>query len=338
MSALRVENLSISVSKKKVFFEDISFEVAAGELVTLIGPAGSGKSILLQTIAGLHPHTSGHVYLGDQDISDLKPNMRDIAMVFQNEALFEHWSVQDNIRMALHSEEISNLEADQRLALVISMLELDKLLDVPIAHLTAGNKQRVAVARAFMREASLFLFDDPFGKLPARLRSSMRQKLARFRRTLKSPMLMVTQERSEALAVADRVIVLQDGHIRAQGTTREIYIRPPNIFTANQTGELNMDFTDPRAFELNPSQFTLCIRPEHLRPCTEKEARLKGTVWNVECLGASTSVIVVSEMQKYLSFMVLGQPHFEQGQVVYLSFEDKNLLVYDVYGNLTSKP
>jgi len=226
-----------------VAVDDVSLEVADGEFLVLVGPSGCGKSTTLRTIAGLEDATAGAITLGDESITDRKPQHRDIAMVFQSYALYPHMSVRENMAFGL---EESTAMADDDIATTVEdtaeMLDIEELLDRKPGDLSGGQQQRVALGRAIVREPSVFLMDEPLSNLDAKLRSQMRTELQQLQEQLGVSTVYVTHDQTEAMTMGDRIAILDDGRLQQVGTPLECYHEPANTFVAGFIGEPSMNF------------------------------------------------------------------------------------------------
>jgi multiple sugar transport system ATP-binding protein len=222
--------------------ESFSLVVEPGEFVALLGPSGCGKTTLLRMLAGLETVTSGQVLIGGRDVTHLPPGQRGLAMVFQQYALYPHMSVRDNMAFGLRNSGVATAEIDTRIAAAAKMLELDALLARRPAQLSGGQRQRVAIGRAVVKEPSAFLFDEPMSNLDAALRSRTRVELARLHKRLKATMLLVTHDQVEAMTLADRVVVMNQGRIEQVATPIEAYRRPATRFVAGFVGSPPMSF------------------------------------------------------------------------------------------------
>lgn len=219
----------------------IDAEVRDGEFLILVGPSGCGKSTLLRMIAGLEEITSGEMRIGDRVINDVEPNGRDIAMVFQNYALYPHKKVKDNMAYGLKLKRVPKAEIDEKVAHAASILDLGLLLDRYPRELSGGQKQRVAMGRAIVRDPAVFLFDEPLSNLDAKLRVQMRAEIKALHQRLDTTMVYVTHDQVEAMTMADRIIVMRSGRIEQIGTPLELYENPANDFVATFIGSPSMN-------------------------------------------------------------------------------------------------
>jgi multiple sugar transport system ATP-binding protein len=220
----------------------VDLEVADGEFVVLVGPSGCGKSTTLRMIAGLESITAGRLRIGDREVNDLPPKDRDIAMVFQNYALYPHMSVYENMAFALTLRKLPKAEIDRRVRDAARILGLEAVLDRKPKQLSGGQRQRVAVGRAIVRQPQVFLFDEPLSNLDAKLRVQMRREIARLHRELGATMIYVTHDQVEAMTLGDRIVVLNAGHVQQIDTPMALYERPRNKFVAGFIGSPAMNF------------------------------------------------------------------------------------------------
>ncbi|MFT4621567.1 MAG: multiple sugar transport system ATP-binding protein [Myxococcota bacterium] len=298
MASLTFRSLNKSYGSTRVL-KGVNATVADGEYLVLVGPSGCGKSTLLRCIAGLEEITEGELRIGDRLVNDLAPRERDVAMVFQSYALYPHMTVRENMAFALRVARRPRTEIDAAVGKAAEMLDLEPLLDRLPAQLSGGQRQRVAMGRAIVRRPSVFLFDEPLSNLDASLRHHMRVELKRLHKRLDATIVHVTHDQVEALTLADRILVLNEGVVQQVGTPRELFDRPANTFVATFIGSPSMallpavgdghsaavDGVDGR-FEVEADgPFTFGVRPTDLR-VTEPGAGLVATIDVVESLGA----------------------------------------------------
>jgi multiple sugar transport system ATP-binding protein len=296
--------------------EDFNLEVADGELLVLVGGSGSGKSTILRMVAGLETVTSGTIRIDDREITHLAPRERDVAMVFQDYALYPHLTVRENLSLGLKLRKVPKAEIERRVTWAAGMLGLDPLLDRRPKQLSGGQRQRVAMGRAMVREPLVFLFDEPLSNLDAGLRAQMRIEIGGLQRRLNTTTIYVTHDQVEAMTLGDRIVVLANGVIQQVGRPIELYRSPVNRFVAGFIGTPTMNFIDgqlddasfvaegvrlalPREGMFGPvsAKVTLGIRPEDLLLTngTQGVARpsgspLAGRVVLVERLGGTSHV------------------------------------------------
>ncbi|HSU63761.1 MAG TPA: sn-glycerol-3-phosphate import ATP-binding protein UgpC [Burkholderiales bacterium] len=278
MAALSFREVRKSYSEQEVI-HGVSMEVADGEFVVIVGPSGCGKSTLLRMVAGLETITSGEIRIGERVVNNLEPKDRDIAMVFQNYALYPHMSVYENMSYGLRIKGFSREQIETRVRRAAGILELQPFLTRKPRQLSGGQRQRVAMGRAIVREPAVFLFDEPLSNLDAKLRVQMRAELQALHRRLGTTSLYVTHDQVEAMTLAHRMIVMNAGRAEQIGTPLEVYAKPATTFVAGFIGSPPMNLV-PRDGKL------LGVRPEHLEPCAESEAKLVAEVDLVEQLGA----------------------------------------------------
>jgi len=265
----------------------MSAEVSDGEFLVIVGPSGCGKSTLLRMVAGLELITSGEIRIGARVVNELEPKDRDIAMVFQNYALYPHLSVYDNMAYGLRIRRLTRAQIEERVQRAAQILELGPFLRRKPRELSGGQRQRVAMGRAIVREPAVFLFDEPLSNLDAKLRVQMRAELQSLHRRLGTTSLYVTHDQVEAMTLAQRMIVMNAGRVEQIGAPLEVYARPASTFVAGFIGSPPMNLI-PGERSGRPVLFG--IRPEHLEPCAEREAMLIPDIDLIEPLGADTLV------------------------------------------------
>jgi multiple sugar transport system ATP-binding protein len=247
MTAIGLEHVWMTYENGVDAVRDVSLEVAAGEFVVLVGPSGCGKSTLLRVIAGLEQPTAGRVSIGERDVTRVAPPDRDIAMVFQNYALYPHMSVRQNLGFGLRQRKVPGAEIDRRVGEMAAMLGLGDLLGRRPSQLSGGQRQRVAIGRALARDPAAFLLDEPLSNLDAKLRTSMRSELARLHERLGVTTVYVTHDQVEAMTLGDRVVVLRDGVVQQCDRPQVLYERPANLFVAAFIGSPAMNLVEGRA-------------------------------------------------------------------------------------------
>ncbi|MCX6233671.1 MAG: sn-glycerol-3-phosphate ABC transporter ATP-binding protein UgpC [Bacteroidetes bacterium] len=241
MAGVSIQNVSKSYDGKTKVVKDVSFEVYDKEFVVLVGPSGCGKSTILRMIAGLESITGGDILIDGQRVNDLLPKDRDIAMVFQNYALYPHMTVYQNMAFGLKIKKMNKKEIDKRVREAAAILEITHLLGRKPGEMSGGQRQRVAIGRAIVRKPKVFLFDEPLSNLDAKLRVQMRIELQNLHRRLNSTMIYVTHDQTEAMTLGERIIVLKDGIIMQIGTPMELYDHPQNLFVAGFIGSPPMN-------------------------------------------------------------------------------------------------
>jgi multiple sugar transport system ATP-binding protein len=241
MAAISIRNLVKRYGDYTVV-PDLSLEIADHEFVVFVGPSGCGKSTLLRIIAGLEPITRGDLFIGDKRVNGVPPAQRDIAMVFQDYALYPHMRVYDNMAFALELRGMAKAEIDARVRQAAGLLHIEAYLDRKPKELSGGQRQRVAMGRAIVRNPQVFLFDEPLSNLDAKLRAQVRAEIKSLSQQLKTTMVFVTHDQIEAMTMADRIVVLQNGVVQQYDTPEMVYERPANQFVAGFIGSPTMNF------------------------------------------------------------------------------------------------
>ena len=310
MASIRLQNLVKRYGDVTVV-PSIDLEIRDQEFVVFVGPSGCGKSTLLRVIAGLEPIDAGDLYIGDRRVNDVTPSQRDIAMVFQDYALYPHMTVYDNMAFGLEMRATARDEIDRRVQRAASMLRIEPFLKRKPKELSGGQRQRVAMGRAMVRNPKVFLFDEPLSNLDAKLRGEVRTEIKALSQQLKTTMVFVTHDQIEAMTMADRIVVLKAGVVQQFGTPEEVYKTPANQFVAGFIGSPTMNFFDVTAsgdavtlddgtrLALDPmhvealkrapgAAVVLGVRPEHMQVQAAGQPGLTVTVSVVEPLGSDT--------------------------------------------------
>jgi len=291
MATVTLENICKSFGKTDVI-HGVDIDIADGEFIVIVGPSGCGKSTLLRMIAGLETVTSGEVRIGGRRVNDVEPMDRDIAMVFQNYALYPHMNVFDNMAYGLKIAGKPRAEIAERVAGAARLLQLEPYLDRKPRELSGGQRQRVAMGRAIVRKPAVFLFDEPLSNLDAKLRVQMRLEIRQLQRDLGVTAVYVTHDQVEAMTLADRMVVMHAGRADQIGPPLEVYENPATTFVAGFIGSPPMNFVPVGLVGLGaPEGTVLGIRPEHVELVSGSD-RLHGTVVYAEALGAETLVHV----------------------------------------------
>jgi multiple sugar transport system ATP-binding protein len=346
-----VANLILkNLSKRFGSFEvlhDVSLEVQEGEFVVLVGPSGCGKSTTLRLIAGLEEVTDGKIIINQKVVNHLEPHRRNIAMVFQNYALYPHKNVRENIIFGLKRAKVPQKIIEARLEKVTRMLELQDFLDRKPSQLSGGQKQRVAMGRAIIRDADVFLFDEPLSNLDAKLRHQMRSEIKRIHRAYEMTTLYVTHDQVEAMTLGDKVVVMQEGSIEQEGKPMDVYLKPINLFVATFIGSPSMNLLDARLFSVRAegSPVKLGIRPDFFmdEKLTEPGAGLATlknvTIDLIEPLGFDRELDVRLGAQSLKARLDL-RTTAKEGETINLSFDMGNAHFFDVHSqkNLFIRP
>ena len=326
MGALTLSGIRKSFGSVEIL-KGIDLDVVDGEFVVIVGPSGCGKSTLLRVIAGLEDATSGSVRIDGENVSVKPPAERGIAMVFQSYALYPHLNVRDNMALGLKHAKFPKEEIARRVGQATKMLSLDSYLERRPAELSGGQRQRVAIGRAIVRKPKLFLFDEPLSNLDTALRVHMRLELARLHRELNATMIYVTHDQTEAMTLADKIVILRDGGIEQIGTPMELYNKPANKFVAGFIGSPQMNFIDASAVGRNDAT-TVGVRPEHIL-LDPAEGDATGAVSHVEHLGADTNVYLDCGKAGLLTVRLFGHHEFEIGSRVFAQFERERMFRFD---------
>ncbi|MGM8215114.1 ABC transporter ATP-binding protein [Bacillaceae bacterium W0354] len=242
MAELRLENINKVYDKDVHAVQDFNLHIEDKEFVVFVGPSGCGKSTTLRMIAGLEEITSGDLYIDDERMNDVAPKNRDIAMVFQNYALYPHMNVYDNMAFSLKLRKVKKKEIDERVRQAAAILGLEELLKRKPKALSGGQRQRVALGRAIVRDAKVFLMDEPLSNLDAKLRVQMRAEIQKLHQRLQTTTIYVTHDQTEAMTMATRLVVMKDGLIQQVGSPKEVYDKPNNIFVGGFIGSPAMNF------------------------------------------------------------------------------------------------
>ena len=358
MASIRIENLRKGFGALEVL-KGIDLDIADGEFVCFLGPSGCGKSTLLRSIAGLEELDGGAIRLGDRDITHVPSAKRDIAMVFQNYALYPHMNVRKNLSFGLALNGMKRDEIDRRVDSAADILRIKELLARKPRQLSGGQRQRVAIGRAIVREPKLFLLDEPLSNLDAGLRVTMRVELAALHARLGATMIYVTHDQVEAMTLSDRVVVLDKGKVSQFGTPLELFYQPANLFVAGFIGSPRMNFVEatvgaldgahvtlsggglkqPVVFEAEGAatlgrdgKVTLGIRPDKVEIVPAGEGALAGTVRLVERLGTESHVHLSLEDGHDFTAVVRGTHPVANGETVHLRLPAQHCYLFDAEG------
>ncbi len=314
-----------------VALDGIDLEAGDGELVVVVGPSGSGKSTLLRCVAGLEQPDSGRIEVGERDVTDLAPGDRDVAMVFQEYALYPHLDAAANIGFGLEARRTSAEVIRRRVDDAVELLGLHACLHRRPPQMSGGERQRVALARAIVREPTVFLMDEPLSNLDAELRTKTRAEIRSLQKRLATTMLYVTHDQVEAFTLGDRVAVLRDGRIEQVGSPRELYTRPANTFVARFIGTPAINLFSG-SYVGRGDDSTVGVRPDRLRIVDVAEGRLAGRVTVVERLG-SHSLVHVDVGGTNVNALVEGWDGRSVGDEVGLIFMDSDAQLFGPDGS-----
>ncbi|MDD7310885.1 MAG: ABC transporter ATP-binding protein [Clostridiaceae bacterium] len=360
MASVRFENISKVFDKSVTAVAEFDLEIRDKEFVVLVGPSGCGKSTTLRMIAGLERPTTGKLYIGDTLVNDVAPKDRDIAMVFQNYALYPHMTVYENIAYGLRLRKFPKRVIDEKVREAARSLDITELLDRKPKALSGGQRQRVAIGRAIVREPKVFLMDEPLSNLDAKLRNQMRAEILTLRKRIDTTFVYVTHDQTEAMTLGDRIVIMKDGFIQQVGTPREVFAHPANQFVGGFIGTPQMNFfqgellkengrfwaqvgayrvqlSDEKqerlfAADVQPQQVTVGVRPEHLQlakagiPAELGVREMMGSSVHLHLTAMEQDVVaVVSGMDDSGHFMN-DIPAFGQ---VFLSFHGNAVHLFD---------
>ena len=354
MARIALEHVDKTYPNGYVAARDLSLEASDGELLVLVGPSGSGKSTVLRLMAGLERVSDGVIRIGERDVTDLPPQQRDIAMVFQNYALYPHMTVRENLGFGLSIRKQPRAMIDDRVRTVAASLGLEELLDRKPAQLSGGQRQRVALGRAIVREPLAFLFDEPLSNLDAQLRVETRVELARLHRKLGATMVYVTHDQSEALTLGDRIAVLKEGVLQQIATPMELYDHPANKFVAGFIGSPAMNFFEGVLNRIGSGEMCtfrgaglmirvpcepgadapvfLGVRPQHLEIVangTSGNGVLGAEVGVVEPMGNEQIVYVTLPSGERAVAVAPVQPRITAGELVSIRVRPEGLHVFN---------
>ncbi len=354
MAEVSVREIAVAFGATRVF-DGLDLEVQSGEFIVLLGPSGCGKSTLLNAVAGLLEVDAGQIWIGEKNVTWEEPKDRGIAMVFQSYALYPRMTVRRNLSFGLEMARTPKDEIERRVQSAASTLQIDHLLDRRPDQLSGGQRQRVAIGRALVRDAQVFLFDEPLSNLDAQLRNELRVEIKRLHQRLDATMIYVTHDQIEALTLADRIAVMQDQSIQQLGTPAEIYHRPANRFVAGFVGSPRMNFLDGRLkgqageitfvagerhlplnsypFEQRPASdmpVSLGVRPEHLLIGDKGPCRIDGlTVDMVEPMGAD-SLVWCRDDDLSLGVRLSGESTLKEGENAPLTLPVEQLSIFSM--------
>jgi multiple sugar transport system ATP-binding protein len=342
----------------------VSLDIKHGEFIVFVGPSGCGKSTLLRLIAGLEDITAGDISIDNRVVNNLPPKDRSIAMVFQSYALFPHMTVRENVAFGLLISGAPKSEIDAKVAEAARMLKLEPLLERKPSQLSGGQRQRVAIGRAIVRRPDVFLFDEPLSNLDAALRVGTRAEIAKLHRELGATMVYVTHDQVEAMTLADRIVVLDAGHVRQFGAPMELYHYPQNMFVAGFIGSPKMNFITVEA-KTNGSatgvsvvgdnlkgvavsvdaaqvkkgeKLSLGVRPEHVATAKTGKGLATGTVQLIERLGNQTFMEVELGRGQSITSLMEGDHMLAIGDKVSISFESSNCHLFKADGLALTRP
>ncbi|SKA29442.1 ABC transporter ATP-binding protein [Consotaella salsifontis] len=329
MSAITLKNVTKRFGDVTVI-PGIDLSIEDGEFVVFVGPSGCGKSTLLRLIAGLEDVSAGVIDIDGADVTGTAPAKRGLAMVFQSYALYPHMSVAGNIGFPLRMAGESKEAIDKKVRAAAATLNLTDYLHRKPRELSGGQRQRVAIGRAIVREPKGFLFDEPLSNLDAALRVNMRLELSELHAQLKTTMIYVTHDQVEAMTMADKIVVLNRGHIEQVGSPLTLYNKPDNLFVAGFIGSPKMNFLGP-TYAKEHGAATVGVRPEHIK-ISKESGLIKGTAGVAEHLGSDTFVHVHVAPDQMITVRTSGDSVLRHGDTVWLTPDEDRLHRFDAQG------
>lgn len=355
MSDVSLRHICKNYSDDFQAVKDFNLNIGDKEFIVLVGPSGCGKSTVLRTIAGLEDITSGDVYIGDTCVNDISSKDRDIAMVFQNYALYPHMTVYDNMAFGLKLRKLSKTDIDKKVKEAAKILNIEQLLDRKPKELSGGQRQRVAMGRAIVRNPKIFLMDEPLSNLDAKLRVQMRTEISKLYKKLKTTFIYVTHDQVEAMTLGTRIVVMKDGIIQQVGVPQDIYTKPANIFVAGFIGSPQMNFINAKIVKDDSGKIKalfgnetlsleddisnilktknyvgkeviLGVRPENISILEKNGYQFK--VDMTEIMGAET-YIYLSNAENNITARVNGICDAKSGEIMNIGFDLNKIHIFD---------
>ena len=347
MATVSLKGIKKIYDNKVTAVHDFNLEIADKEFIVLVGPSGCGKSTTLRMVAGLEDISEGDLLIDGKRMNDVEPKDRDIAMVFQNYALYPHMTVAENMAFALKLRKVPKEEIDKKVREAAEILDITQYLDRKPKALSGGQRQRVAIGRAIVRNPQVMLMDEPLSNLDAKLRNEMRAEIIKLRQRINTTFIYVTHDQTEAMTLGDRIVIMKDGFIQQIGTPQEVFDHPANLFVAGFIGTPQMNLFDAqlvkngekyavvmdgvtvelsdekqerlRAHNVQPQDITLGVRPDHLMLCADG---IKGQVDVSELMGSSVHLHVTAGGKDVIVIVPTNgaATHFPMGSEVNLIF------------------
>ena len=345
MASVELQGVSKSYGNMEVI-HDLDLAIEDGAFTVFVGPSGCGKSTLLRMIAGLEPITRGEVQIDGRRVNEADPIERGVAMVFQNYALYPHMTVEQNIGFSLRMARLDRAEISKRVGIAAQTLQIEPLLKRKPAQLSGGQRQRVAIGRAIVRDPEVFLFDEPLSNLDAELRVSMRVEIAKLHQQLGSTMIYVTHDQTEAMTLADKIVVLRDGKVEQAGSPEDLYEDPANLFGAGFIGSPRMNFLRARASDGRTrleagaalpaagasGEFLVGVRPEHFLVGQAGDAALALHVDVVENLGGTRYLYGTAKSGESLVVEAREQHGIKAGDDITIAIRPDRALLFSTSG------
>jgi len=326
MASITLKNISKIYGGDVKAVDNFNLEIKDKEFIVIVGPSGCGKSTLLRMIAGIEDISEGELYIGDKAMQNVQAKDRNISMVFQNYALFPHLTVYENMAFGMRARKSPKDEIDRKVKAAADTLSIGHLLHRKPKKLSGGERQRVAMGRAIVNNPSVFLMDEPLANLDALLRVQMRSELTLLHQNLQNTFIFVTHDQTEAMTLADRIVIMKDGVIQQVGTPEEVYNNPANQFVGGFIGSPQMNFIKSNK---DGKDFILGIRPENIKLCDDIERDRHGVVEVTELLGPDKLLYLNSDGEKII---VRTNPDckYKSGDKVYLKFDENKVHYFDV--------
>jgi len=307
MATVSLKGIKKVYDNKVTAVHDFNLEIADKEFIVLVGPSGCGKSTTLRMVAGLEEISEGELLIGDRKVNDVPPKDRDIAMVFQNYALYPHMTVYENMAFALKLRKLPKAEIDRKVKEAAEILGITEYLQRKPKALSGGQRQRVAIGRAIVRNPQVFLMDEPLSNLDAKLRNQMRAEIIKLRQRIDTTFIYVTHDQTEAMTLGDRIVIMKDGFIQQIGTPQQVFEHPANIFVAGFIGTPQMNFFDAR-LERSGDSYTLSCMDAVMTLSPEIMAGLKAN--NVQSMDVTAGI-----RPEHIAFAAQAGPHTLTGTV-----------------------
>lgn len=346
MAIIELKNIGKSYDNGNTFvIEDMNLTIEEKEFVVILGPSGCGKSTSLRMIAGIESISAGELWMNGKMVNTVPSKDRDIAMVFQNYALFPHMTVEDNIGFALKINKVNKQEVKSRVQEAAKILGLEQLLNRRPGALSGGQQQRVALGRAMVNDSKFFLMDEPLSNLDANLRTQMREEILSLHQRLGTTSVFVTHDQIEAMTMASKIVVLNQGKIMQVGTPNEIYDQPANLFVANFIGNPKMNFFEGKIKDhhlllangqaiakicsiKNLTKVSVGIRPEHVSICPTQDSKLVGTLSFTEMLGSDLNLYAETALGKVVCKLSRTQK-YQLGDTLNFCFDTTKIHLFD---------
>ncbi len=343
MATLKLKNIKKTYDGKKFIIKGVDLDIKDKEFIIFVGPSGCGKSTMLRMIAGLEEITDGELYINNQLVNSLSPQERKTAMVFQSYALYPHMTIYDNIAFSLKLKKEKPDIIKKKVEEVSKILDLDEFLKRKPASLSGGQRQRVAIGRAIIREPKVLLFDEPLSNLDAKLRNRMRFEISKLRKNLESTFIYVTHDQVEAMTLADRIVVFNDGHIQQVGTPMDLYNTPSNLFVAgfigspqinSFKGKLEGTVFKHELFSYNldktitNNEVIMAIRSEHIE-IVENNEDISGEVTLIETLGNETVLWIENNNHDFKVRLNTPDNKIKNGDRLKFKFQKENIHLFN---------